>query len=71
MRDLAATITFGLAYLGYLSLAVATLAHAAGRPRRWPTVATAVVVLAHVVLVWHVRYQWFPGPVSPGASPRS
>lgn len=53
-------LTFALAYTGYLGLCAGVTAQAAGRLPRALTAATAAVVLAHVLLVWAVRYEWSP-----------
>ena len=51
-------ITFGLAAVGYILLAKDTALRLAGR--RWTVlgILTALVVLAHVTLVWTFRFEW-------------
>lgn len=51
-------VTFGLAGVGYLLLAKDAALRLVGR--RWPALGlfTTVVVLAHVGLVWALRFEW-------------
>jgi hypothetical protein len=52
-------MTFLLAVVGYTGLAASTVAATANaRIARSLTRATAAVVVAHVVMVWSVRYNW-------------
>jgi hypothetical protein len=51
------TITFLLAFVGYATLAAAAVT-AVVRPRRGLIRVCAAIVLAHVVLVWRLRYDW-------------
>jgi hypothetical protein len=51
-------ITFLLAPIGYAGLTSTMVLSTRGR---WPAMLarlTAIVVVTHVFLVWHVRYQW-------------
>lgn len=51
-------LTFGLALAGYALLAGDAAARVLGRRWRALTVATAVVVAAHVACVWGLRFDW-------------
>jgi hypothetical protein len=51
-------LTFGLAYAAFVLLCVTVGVAARARPVRVPAVATAIVAMAHVALVWHTRYGW-------------
>jgi hypothetical protein len=51
-------ITFGLAFVGYLLLGLDVVMHVGRTPRRWVSVALAVVVAIHVGLVWGWRFDW-------------
>jgi hypothetical protein len=51
-------LTFLLAPIGYAGLTAAMLVATRGQ---WPVAlarATVAVILTHVFLVWHVRYEW-------------
>lgn len=51
-------ITFLLAPIGYAGLTSTTVMAAHGR---WPVAlwrVTVLVIVVHVALVWHVRYEW-------------
>jgi hypothetical protein len=52
------TITFALAMLGFGLLTIHVIFPGFGRTSRWPSVETAAVIVAHVVLVWTFRYEW-------------
>lgn len=49
-------LTFGLAFAAYTLLGADCVAHAWGKPRRALTVTLAVVLIAHVALVWGHRF---------------
>ncbi len=51
-------VVFGLAGTGYILLAKDTALRVSGR--RWPAlgILTALVILAHVALVWALRFEW-------------
>lgn len=51
-------VTFGLALVGYGLLAADFARLHAGRTGRRLAWATAAVVLAHVVCVWSLRFEW-------------
>ena len=51
-------LTFGLALAGYALLAGDAAARSRGRRWRALTLATAVVVAAHVACVWGLRFDW-------------
>ncbi|MCA8971638.1 MAG: hypothetical protein KDC95_17735 [Planctomycetes bacterium] len=51
-------LTFTLALAAFAALGMDAAFRVAGRPNRGLSVATALLALSHVVLVWHVRYDW-------------
>jgi len=51
-------ITFALAFLGYVLICVDVTLHAFRRPLRLLTLAMLLVVVAHVGMVWGVRFGW-------------
>lgn len=50
--------TFVLAVIGYAGLTTTAILASVGRLPVWLWRATVVVILAHVILVWTVRYDW-------------
>ncbi|MCB9919963.1 MAG: hypothetical protein H6832_16285 [Planctomycetes bacterium] len=63
MRCLAAMepltiLTFTLALAAFAALGTDAAFRVAGKPMRGLSMATAVLALSHVVLVWHLRYNW-------------
>ena len=52
------SLTFLLAVIGYAGLTTTAVFAAAGRPSQWLWRLTAAVIVAHVALVWTVRYGW-------------
>ena len=51
-------LTFLLAFVGYAGLTTTAVAAAHGRLSLGLWRATALVIVAHVILVWSVRYEW-------------
>jgi hypothetical protein len=51
-------ITFLLAPIGYAALTATTVLAAHGRMPVMLWRLTALVIVVHVALVWHVRYEW-------------
>lgn len=51
-------VVFGLAFAAYALLGADVVLHAWKRPRRLLSIATAAVLIAHVGLVWGVRFGW-------------
>ncbi len=52
------TITFLAAIIGYAGLTANMVLVAANRHRRAYMTPVALIVFAHVLLVWHFRYEW-------------
>lgn len=52
------SITFFLALVGYTGLTVTTVMASCGRLPNALWRATAGIIVLHVLLVWHVRYEW-------------
>ena len=52
------SITFLAAITGYVGLTANMVLVAANRHRRYHMVPVALIVFAHVLLVWHFRYEW-------------
>ena len=50
--------TFGLALIGYAMLGVDFVRQHARQATGWLSAATALVVVAHVVCVWALRFDW-------------
>lgn len=50
--------TFGLALIGYALLGADFARQHAMRASRWLSAATAVIVTAHVLCVWGLRFDW-------------
>lgn len=53
-------LTFGLAGVGYVLLAKDTALRVLGRRWNWLGIVTSKVVVAHVLLVWALRFDWSP-----------
>lgn len=51
-------MTFLLAVIGYAGLTVSSILAGRGRLSPWFWRATAAVIVAHVALVWAIRYEW-------------
>ena len=52
------TITFLAAITGYAGLTANMVLVAAGRHRPKHMIPVALIVFAHVLMVWHYRYEW-------------
>ena len=52
------SITFLAAITGFAGLTVNMVLVAANRHRRYHMIPVALIVFAHVLLVWHFRYEW-------------
>lgn len=52
--------TFGLALIGYALLGADFARQHARRASGWLSAATVVVVVAHVLCVWGLRFDWSP-----------
>jgi hypothetical protein len=55
---MAERVTFLLAVAGYAGLTASALLAVRGRLPHWLWRATVAVIVAHVALVWAVRYDW-------------
>jgi hypothetical protein len=51
-------VTFGLALIGYVLLAIQLVRVHAKRETRGLAITTATVVTAHVACVWGLRFEW-------------
>lgn len=51
-------LTFALAIAGYAGLTAAAAMSAAPRRPRWLWPLTTLAIVAHVLLVWALRYEW-------------
>ncbi|HCP99838.1 MAG TPA: hypothetical protein DIT99_03735 [Candidatus Latescibacteria bacterium] len=53
-----ASITFLLAFIGYIGLAIHAILVSTGRPPRYLMVPVDLVVVVHILMVWWFRYDW-------------
>lgn len=51
-------ITFLLAFVGYIGLAINAILLLTDRPPRYLMIPVALIVVVHVLLVWWFRYDW-------------